>query len=77
MLSVVKATVVPKVAPANMSEGKCTPNMTRDEPTARAQMYKKGNIAGTRTLSIVAIMKEADVWPEGKLNSSLGITKLW
>ena len=53
-----------------MSAGKCTPRITRDMPTAVAQMNTGVAIAGKASADSTAKRNAAEVCPEGKLNSS-------
>ncbi len=60
--------VLPMIAPAITSQGKCTASIIRDSPIADA--HKKKGLCGpvNNMPAIVAKQNAADVWPEGKLN---------
>src|SRR5690606_35682018 len=68
------AILVPSAAPASTSEMKWTRSMTRDIPTRVANRYMGRAATGKKLATMQDIMKAAVVWPEGKLNSSEGLS---
>lgn len=71
------AMLIPIKQPTRMSVGKCTPNATRENPTNPAQAQSGINKKGKKCPIKAAIMNAADVCPDGKLNLSEGVIKLW
>lgn len=63
--------VLPIVAPAKMSPGKCAPNKTRDSPTPHThpQRFRRGP---PKTMPVmVARQNAAEVCPVGELNDPM------
>ncbi len=63
----------PKIAPAKVSVGKCTPNITRDKPTQAAHAKANTPKTGKNTVIIEAITQAPAVCPDGNENLSLGV----
>ena len=64
----IAAMVLPMIAPAITSQGKCTASIIRDNPIAAAHRKKGLYEPANNKPAMVAKQNAADVWPEGKLN---------